>query len=328
MYLVRFVVGQEDASVISVCTISSLYQPKPANTPSHHNDRCSSLPASTSTKEQHIGEIKTRYPASVSIDTLLKAGKLVKPADKRKETLTFETFDVANQKWSDAFEAVCYIETKEFSSGGFRKAHHETFANNAPHGVGRRWVVKLYNDKAIATITETMQSNIESHCRKQVQMHAVARHITQRFKMNIPSDFGECFEFNRCYYTTVNDQPATIEEYVPGAFVKIINNNGVIIPISDDESSVELLHKAESLVHYTYESSSKKFMLLDIQGMGYRLIDPEIATTEVMDQDTNEVFFCCSNCSTVGIDTFIAGHKCNKLCTMMGLPENTMYIED
>ena len=76
----------------------------------------------------------------MSIDTLLKAGKLVKPADKRKETLTFETFDVANQKWSDAFEAVCYIETKEFSSGGFCNAHHATFANNAPHGVGRRWL--------------------------------------------------------------------------------------------------------------------------------------------------------------------------------------------
>ncbi len=32
-------------------------------------------------------------------------------------------------------------------------------------------------------------------------------------------------------------------------------------------------------------------MLLDIQGMGYKLFDPEIATAEVMDQDTNEVFF-------------------------------------
>jgi hypothetical protein len=32
-------------------------------------------------------------------------------------------------------------------------------------------------------------------------------------------------------------------------------------------------------------------MLLDIQGMGYKLFDPEITTAEVMDQDTNEVFF-------------------------------------
>ena len=328
----RFVVGQEDTSVSSVCTVSSFYQPQHENTPCHNNDRFCSLPgqASSSTNDQHLRteKMKTTYPASVSIDALLKAGKLVKPADKRKETLTFEAFDVASQKWSDAFEAVCHIEMKEFSSGGFRNAYHTTFASNTAQGEGRKWVVKLYNGKAIATITGTLNSTVENHCRKQVQMHAVARHVTQRFKMNTPSDFGEYFEFNRCYYTTVNGQPATIEEYVPGEFVKIINNNGVIIPLADDESSVELLHKAECLVHYTYQSSNKKFMLLDIQGMGYKLIDPEIATTEVMDKDTNEVFFCCGNCSTVGIDAFLACHKCNKFCTMMGVPENTMYIED
>ena len=71
MYLVRFVVGQ-DASVSSVSTISSLHQPKPANTASHHNDKCSSLPASTSTKEQHIGETKTRYPGFPSSHLLQK----------------------------------------------------------------------------------------------------------------------------------------------------------------------------------------------------------------------------------------------------------------
>lgn len=31
-------------------------------------------------------------------------------------------------------------------------------------------------------------------------------------------------------------------------------------------------------------------MLLDIQGMGYKLFDPETATTEVMDADNNEGF--------------------------------------
>ena len=56
--------------------------------PSHHNDRHSSLPALSSTNKQHTKNVNTKYPASVSIDTLLKAGKLVKPANKRKESLT------------------------------------------------------------------------------------------------------------------------------------------------------------------------------------------------------------------------------------------------
>lgn len=110
----------------------------------------------------------------------------------------------------------------------------------------------------------------------------------------------------------------------------MINNNGTIIPFPDDsdDNCKERLQKAECLVHYTYQSSSKKLMLLDIQGMDYKLFDPEIATTQVMDEDNHEVFFCCGNCSTVGIDAFLACHKCNKFCTMMGLTVNSQYIED
>lgn len=36
--------------------------------------------------------METAYPASVSIDALLQAGKLVKPQPKNKVTLTFEKF--------------------------------------------------------------------------------------------------------------------------------------------------------------------------------------------------------------------------------------------
>ena len=32
-------------------------------------------------------------------------------------------------------------------------------------------------------------------------------------------------------------------------------------------------------------------MLLDIQGMGYKLFDPEIATTNVKDEASDEIFF-------------------------------------
>lgn len=73
----------------------------------------------------------------------------------------------------------------------------------------------------------------------------------------------------------------------------MINNNGTIVPFPDDsdDNCKERLQKAECLVHYTYQSSSKKLMLLDIQGMDYKLFDPEIATTQVMDEDNHEVFF-------------------------------------
>jgi hypothetical protein len=129
---------------------------------------------------------------------------------------------------------------------------------------------KYYNAKAVASITETLDSTVEDHCRKQVQMHAVATHITGKFNSKVPADFGECFKYNQCYNTKINDRPATIEEFVPGSFAKIINNNGIIIPFGEDadDGLKQILQKAECLVHHSHEFSNRKFMLLDIQGTG------------------------------------------------------------
>ena len=61
-------------------------------------------------------------------------------------------------------------------------------------------------------------------------------------------------------------EPATIEEYVPGTFVKIVNNDGQCTkpPEGASDQCKEIFAKAQSLVHYTYHSSGKKLMLLDI----------------------------------------------------------------
>ena len=322
----RFVVGQEDTSVSSFTSVT-LHNPA-STRPSSQNDGRSSSQTTCSLFGRGAEKVETKFPASVSIATLLRAGKLVKPKDKYKVTLTFEAFDVTTQKWTNDFEAVGYVETSIFASGGFRNAYHATFSNCKNHGTN--WVVKFYNDEALETITGVMQSNAEDHCRKQVQMHSVAKHVTQRFQAHAPSEFGECFSFNHCYYTNVNGQPATIGEFIPGSFSKIINNNGVTSLFPDDSEDYlkEALLKAECLVHYSYQSSGKKLMLLDIQGMGYKLFDPEIATTKVKDEGSDEILFCCGNCSTVGIDAFLVAHKCNEFCNMMGLQQDALFIED
>lgn len=286
----RFVVGQEDTSVTSLPSVT-LHDDYPTSRPTTQNDSRRSSQTTSSVFGRGVAKMETKFPASVSISTLLKAGKLVKPKDKNKLTLTIEAFDVATQKWTNDFEAVGYVETSIFASGGFRNAYHATLPSCENHG--NDWVVKFYNAQAIETITGVMQSNAEDHCRKQVQMHSVARHIAQRFQAHTPSEFGECFSFNRCYFTKVNGQPATIEEFIPGSFSKIINNNGLttLFPDDSDDYLKELLRKAECLVHYSYQSYGKKFMLLDIQGMGYKLFDPEIATTNVKDEASDEIFF-------------------------------------
>ena len=182
------------------------------------------------------------------------------------------------------------IQTQKFSSGAFRDAFRATSKTS---GTPEQWVVKTYNPKAVEAIVVKLSSTIDDHARKQVQMHVVARHLTQKFALTAPTEFGACFKYNRCYYTTYNDRPATTEEYVPGNFVKYINVDGTFTYPRDGSSDEykEQFEKAQCLVHYSYNLSQKKLMLLDIQGSKFDLYDPEIATADIMDDEEVKYIF-------------------------------------
>ncbi|CAB4002129.1 Transient receptor potential cation channel subfamily M member 6 [Paramuricea clavata] len=250
VYLVRFVVLQEDQ-------VEEEYE---INT-SKVNNLSTSTPGSLCQKKPEGTKI---CPSSISIASLLKAGKLVKPREK-------------NKQWVEVAAEEFAIDTQKFSSGAFRDAFR---ASTIKPTKCEDCVVKTYNDDAVKTIQETANSSIEDHCRKQVQMHSVARHITQRFKAKTPPGFGECFDYNRCYYTMYNGKPVTVEDCV---------------------------------------STKEKLMILDIQGSDYALYDPEISTAELFDGDTAELYFCCGNYSSIGIQAFLKSHKCNKYCKLIGV---------
>ena len=59
----------------------------------------------------------------------------------------------------------------------------------------------------------------------------------------------------------------TIEEFIDGDFTKYLNNTGLVC----GNRSTDECKKAECLAHYSYEKSSEKLMLLDIQGSMYTL---------------------------------------------------------
>ena len=83
----RFVVVQEDQAEQDYEVISNRADNLSAPTPG-----ISTLKKSEGTKI---------YPPSVSVASLLKAGKLVKPTKKNKVTLSLENFDVSTQQWVD-----------------------------------------------------------------------------------------------------------------------------------------------------------------------------------------------------------------------------------
>lgn len=81
-----------------------------------------------------------------------------------------------------------------------------------------------------------LKSTVEDHTRKQVQMQAVVRNITQRFTSRTPSKFGDYIHNEKVFYSVLDDLPVTVEELVPGEFRKYINNDGMCLPSPKEAS--------------------------------------------------------------------------------------------
>ena len=108
--------------------------------------------------------------------------KLVKAPNKNKVKLTFEKFDVQKQEWQEEMEQDVVIETQRFSSGAFRDAFRATSKTG---GTQKQWVVKTCNLKAVEAIVVKLSSTTDDHARKHVQMHAVARYVTQKHPLSL-----------------------------------------------------------------------------------------------------------------------------------------------
>ena len=107
-----------------------------------------------------------------------------------------------------------------------------------------------------------------------------------------------------------NGEFVVIEEYIDGKFTKYINNTGLVCGANASDVS----KKAECLVHYSYEKSSKQLMLLDTQDSEYTLFDPEIASATL--QVDKEYLFGVGDLTSHAIETFVENHVCSKFCTI------------
>ena len=76
--------------------------------------------------------------------------------------------------------------------------------------------------------------------------------------------------------------------------------------------------KAQCFAHFTYEKSQGKLIVLDVQGAGFNLYDPEIASAELTD-DKGSLRFCNGNLAKEAINNFFSKHKCNFYCRILKL---------
>ena len=147
-------------------------------------------------------------------------------------------------------------------------------------------------------------------------------HLAQNFAMEIEAKiekgdllgvFGPTLKYKNIYLGKMNGESVSVEEFVEGTFTKYINNDG--LPCGNIEE--DLHKKAECLSHYSYVHSKKQVMVVDIQGAGYNMFDPEIASAILVDKQ--EVMFTAGNLSHLAIDNFVDQHTCNMFCKCLGL---------
>jgi hypothetical protein len=246
---------------------------------------------------------------------MLKLGKVIDDKIGTKPIELF-TFNISEMAWSCNSTTVKFsIENQPFGVGGFREAFK---ARTKACGFSNcLWVVKKYLSFTEATVEESNQT-VEQHTRKVVQMHMLAKNIALKLEQHLIKEdleqmYGETLKFKKIYLGKIQDNKwVTVEEFIEGTFKKYLNNNGMLC---GDESIIQ--EKCESLAHFSYEHSNSELIIVDMQGSGYSLFDPEIASKNLRDGD--EILFSTGNLSTAAITNFTQNHICNDFCVMLGL---------
>lgn len=148
------------------------------------------------------------------------------------------------------------------------------------------YVLKKYKEGEIPGIVQLFGS-IEAHTGKSVQLNALARNFAQSMDAEAPAlEFGRTFTYHKVFFSSMGNEFVAIETFIDGPFVKLVNNDGLIC----SEEASELSMKAKTFSHYTYKKPNTKLIVLDIQGVGYTLCDPEIASTTHTDAANNFIF--------------------------------------
>ena len=226
---------------------------------------------------------------------MLKLEKLIQPTVDIV-TVQLEEFDVGAKLWCHPFEASFSLAKQKFATGSFREAYmyHATAVSNLSPG---NYVLKKFKKEQEKEVKKLFNS-MDENTRKMVQMNALAKNFALKLASQAPVEFGPTLSYIKVYFSKLYGQCITLEPYMEGTFTKHVNNTGQLCGDYD-----ELRVKVETFSHYTYIKSNKQLMVLDIQGTAYTLSYPEIATSNLLDEE-HWILFCCRNLSTTAIQKF------------------------
>jgi len=141
---------------------------------------------------------------------------------------------------------------------------------------------------------------------RDVEMQTVAKHYAEKFNEYTPP---KKIDFVSAWLLRLESRQGTpmccVERYIDGSYRKHNNNFGYV---SDDERNTP-----QAFSHFSYECSSKKLLVCDIQGVSDMYTDPQVHSADGKGYGKG-------NLGQRGIDEFLRTHRCNAICRYLKLP--------
>jgi hypothetical protein len=281
-----------------------------------------------SSKRKHE-DSATSVPARFNPSKYLEMGRDIEPDTDLKE-LTLREFKVGEGKYGQPFKVTFLVEKEAFGAGGFRQAFKAEQVGKSL-GANRYFVLKAFLSDAVKYIVERLKESVYSVTKKSVQMHMLVRNTAKLLEAAAPPEYGSHIKYDKVYLAQCGEEVFFIEPFIEGHFTKYVNNTGVVFrnPSEKLKENVEycaayeeIFLKACALAHFSFVNSKGKVMVLDIQGAGFTMTDPELASmqlTHTSEDGTRENLFGGGNQGQKGINKFLEVHTCNKYCLLLGL---------
>lgn len=111
----------------------------------------------------------------------------------------------------------------------------------------------------------------------------------------------------------------SLEPFIPGHYVKYNGNNGWL---PEGLEGNDIFKASQAFSHFTYERSHGEFLVCDLQGVNNLLTDPAIHTHNV-----ERFKLSATNCNIAGIKFFFVSHRCNEICSSLGLQSSAYGLK-
>eukprot|EP00960_Hanusia_phi_P063441 765489-Hanusia_phi.AAC.5 len=217
------------------------------------------------------------------------------PPSEDFESATCYSFSPEANRWNKYFVYVKIAE-KPFAEGTFRACFKiEVFHNSSTVlKVAKTWKVKAVPNQYF----------------QEVINQALAQQYANEFNTH------DCVKSKICFLPMEvlrlherENQLVTIEPLLEGKYVKHNDNYGEV----GTEDDIP-----QAFSHFTWDASSNRILICDIQGVDMYWTDPQIHSID----PSQEEIFGKGNFGLDGVKQFFHTHRCNSLCIKLGLSSN------